>query len=458
MIKYLYLENFKGIAAQKFEFSHINIFAGPNNAGKSSVLSALNLIAQSFNDENPNYAPLILNGTYEDLGTYHDLVHGHNIRKKITIGIGVADYSFEYKFRYRKQKRQIEIAAFTLKKKNKPLYSYSTNANNETYEIKIKSKKIENSWAGKQKRRPIIRGLHIRDMLISNRMYYWDITDKGGVNGDLVADIAPNVKNASLAKQIKSGVQVYESMRDAYLLLRGAFSEYDFLGAFRERPVRTYLFSGKGAHRIGKTGAGAIDMLVSDSSMRGRHKKVLIENVSEWFQKTGMAEGISVKALTSRHYEICLRDKGGKEHNICDVGFGCSQVLPVIAASYSFASNLGSDTILTIQEPEIHLHPNAQAELGSLFSSICKNGQLFIETHSPYLIIRLQTDIAKAVISKRDAKFFYVKKKAGVSTFYDLRIGSDGIFLDKWPEGFFPQRQSETLELARHSGKHYFKG
>jgi predicted ATPase len=248
-------------------------------------------------------------------------------------------------------------------------------------------------------------------------------------------------------------------MNIAFMRLKKAFSSFDALGAFRERPTRTYLFSGQNMKRVGKTGIGAIDMLVSDSGKRGSKGKVLIEKISEWFSRTEMAQALEIKPLTSRHFEVCVKDQSGKIHNLCDVGFGCSQVLPVLVASYSFATGredlIMSKPTLVIQEPEIHLHPNAQAELGSVFAEIGKRGrgQLFIETHSPYLIIRLQTEVAKKTLDNADLKIFYVKKTSEKTTFTNLRVGKDGIFMDEWPDGFFSQRSAEALELARQSSK-----
>ena len=73
-----------------------------------------------------------------------------------------------------------------------------------------------------------------------------------------------------------------------------------------------------------------------------------------------------------------------------DVGFGVSQVLPVLAALF----RVDGPSMFLLQQPELHLHPSAQAALGSLFCRTAEAGrQLIIETHSEYIIDRIRMDI-----------------------------------------------------------------
>ena len=81
-----------------------------------------------------------------------------------------------------------------------------------------------------------------------------------------------------------------------------------------------------------------------------------------------------------------------------DVGFGTSQVLPVI-----FELMAHRQKIIVIEQPELHLHPSAQAELGSLLKdSILRDNQLFIETHSINLIERLRRLMRKGELNSKD--------------------------------------------------------
>ena len=115
--------------------------------------------------------------------------------------------------------------------------------------------------------------------------------------------------------------------------LRNTFSNFDSISPFRDQPQRTYMFTGEAPSRIGRTGTNGISLLVNDTSKRGSLSLGIVDKLSQWLSVTGIAKGIELRPLTDRHFEICVLDLNGKRHNICDVGFGCSQVLPVMVGA-----------------------------------------------------------------------------------------------------------------------------
>ena len=122
-----------------------------------------------------------------------------------------------------------------------------------------------------------------------------------------------------------------------------------------------------------------------------------------------------------------------------DVGFGISQVLPVVTQLL-----LGGEQTLLIEQPEIHLHPRLQARLGTLFASAIANGaQIVAETHSELLILRIQKLIAEGALDSRAVQVLYVGADSDGSWIRTLQIGEDGHFQDEWPHGFFEERYDE---------------
>lgn len=133
-----------------------------------------------------------------------------------------------------------------------------------------------------------------------------------------------------------------------------------------------------------------------------------------------------------------------------DVGFGVSQVLPVLARA------IGSrDRLHLLEQPEIHLHPALQARLADAFiEGANRYGNRFIlETHSEHLLLRLLRRIretsrdgnpAGLALRPNDiAVYFFARDDLGRSRISPIAVSDDGDFLDPWPSGFFPERLEE---------------
>lgn len=126
-----------------------------------------------------------------------------------------------------------------------------------------------------------------------------------------------------------------------------------------------------------------------------------------------------------------------------DVGIGISQVLPVLVIAYGSQGKL-----LAMEQPEIHLHPALQAELGDVFieSALGERKNTFIlETHSEHLILRLLRRIREGRISPTDVGVIFVEPLAQGSRFINLRIDEEGDFIDEWPGGFFEESFHEKF-------------
>lgn len=152
--------------------------------------------------------------------------------------------------------------------------------------------------------------------------------------------------------------------------------------------------------------------------------------------------------------ELALIDqRTGANVSHRDVGIGISQVLPVLVMAYGSQGKL-----LAMEQPEIHLHPALQAELGDVFieSALGQRQNTFIlETHSEHLILRLLRRIRETTngelgngacaISPQDVAVLYVVPDKGGSVITEIPIRQDGEFITNWPDGFFPERAEELF-------------
>ncbi|MYF55891.1 AAA family ATPase [Candidatus Poribacteria bacterium] len=117
-----------------------------------------------------------------------------------------------------------------------------------------------------------------------------------------------------------------------------------------------------------------------------------------------------------------------------DVSFGISQLLPFIVQSL-----VSEGRIISIEQPEVHVHPRLQADLGDLLVERIKKqhwNQFIIETHSEHLILRLQRRIYEKQIEPEDVSVIYVSRGPEGAKAERLRLDEDGDFIDEWPNGF----------------------
>ena len=129
---------------------------------------------------------------------------------------------------------------------------------------------------------------------------------------------------------------------------------------------------------------------------------------------------------------------------IADAGFGLSQALPLAA----YDARLTNGFLITYQ-PEVHLHPFAQSRLADIFTqSVSRGNQLFIETHSPDLILRLQAKIARNEIAAGDVRVFCFENRQGRSHITSVDLSAKGSPVIPWPAGFLDTSLSLARDLA----------
>lgn len=163
-----------------------------------------------------------------------------------------------------------------------------------------------------------------------------------------------------------------------------------------------------------------------------KENKEVKKQVNQWFSKFGFKIDVNMLREVIHHMNV---KQGGLDLDITDVGFGISQVLPIIIQG--FLSDEESLTI--IEQPEIHLHPKMQADLGDLFIDIVtsEKKKMVIETHSEYLLRRIRRRISEGKIDNNDVSIclFHPRTKSHPAWVEVLEVGEKGDF--KWPEEFY---------------------
>jgi hypothetical protein len=208
------------------------------------------------------------------------------------------------------------------------------------------------------------------------------------------------------------------------------------LAPVRTKPRRTFdqiieQFSPEGEHT-----PFVLQSIIENSSLRA--------TLEEFGQEAELFDNILIRRLDrTQRGPIQLQIKRkGKPRNIVDVGYGVSQVLPLVVEALTAQRR----TRLLIQQPEVHLHPKAQAALGSLFAKLARPQLSFlIETHSDYILDRIRIEIANNMIKHTDVQLLFVQRLSNESKVHPIRFDSKGNVLD--PPQFY--REFFLRESAR---------
>jgi len=163
--------------------------------------------------------------------------------------------------------------------------------------------------------------------------------------------------------------------------------------------------------------------------------------------ESGLFSTVDVRALgeESDPFQVQIIINGSPA-NLTDVGYGVSQVLPLLVDCLEWTNQL-----LLIQQPEVHLHPRAQAQIGSFFGYLVrKHGKRFIvETHSDYLVDRVRMDVrdGRHGLRPEDVSILYFERKDAAVSVHAMRIDECGNLLDAPPgyRQFFLEEEKKFI-------------
>jgi len=185
--------------------------------------------------------------------------------------------------------------------------------------------------------------------------------------------------------------------------------------------------------------------------------------VDKQIQNLGIGDSLEIREVENVAYIFELV-KNNERYSFQDLGSGYSQIVSIILsiAEVLSGSQIASDDdpfyiekVVLIEEPEIGLHPNLQAKLADVLAEAISNYsvQFIVETHSEYLIRKLQYLVAKRELKSRDVVIYYFngekeRKKEG-QTCKRIEINKQGILTEKFGEGFFDEATNWQLELIK---------
>lgn len=426
----LTLSGFKSIAnKQSISVGPLTLLSGANSSGKSSVTQALLLLKQTF--EAP-YDPgaLLLNGPNVRMTSADQALTLS--RKSFSVGLVFSD-SYTYETFFQREKTapsgvELDRIKITWKSKVFELSQKSTSEEINSFYDQMEAsgspwKYFSNS------------GMELRAKLERNRCEF-------------------ETKLYRIDKKSKKEEDYFvsTSLPEAHrvrITLLGLLH----VPGLRGNPERTYATTA-----VGKKFPGRFENYVASIIKNWQEtNSPKFEELSSQLKSLGLTSSIRAERRSDTEVELLVsRKKSGlseKPNNlvsIADVGFGVSQVLPVLVALLVAEKN----QFVIIEQPELHLHPRAQTKLAEIIaSSINRGARIMVETHSSLLLLGIQTAVAEGILEpSKIALNWFTTNENGYTRISQGKVDNLGA-LGQWPTDFMDVRldaESSYLEAVEN--------
>ena len=417
MITGLRAHNFKSWQATgEIRFAPLTGFFGANNSGKTSILQLLLLLKQTV-DQPPEWnEPLYFGdaGSLVNLGSFDAVIYRHNLTSNLSISVS------------------------WILPEGRRIGGYS--ANSLSFSTSI-TKNLE---------RAVLRRFGYTFHRGYNLEIGWTSQTEISIFEGRIIQPDYEVKHDGTSVNpfrcygIVNPTEPPELLLDFQAAFENLFSRIHHLGPRREDPRHRYNWSSYHPKDVGRYGQ---NMIASILSSRVRLLSIE-EQILKWLQRLELIDSYDLHPTSeSERYEFLIQQyKDGPQVRFTDIGFGVSQVLPLIAQCYCVPEG----SILILENPEAHLHPKAQSELADVFIDVVKNRniQIILESHSEHLLLRLMRRIAEEEISADQTAFHFCEINDGISKAERLEVDEYGN-ISNWPPNFFGDDMGDIVEKTK---------
>ena len=207
--------------------------------------------------------------------------------------------------------------------------------------------------------------------------------------------------------------------------------------ALRGNPKRVYPVTA-----VAGMFSGTFDSYVASviANWEARKNEKALSGVNEDLRLLTLTHKVGTKRISDAEVEIRVgrlphssRATSDDLVSVADVGFGVSQALPIVVALHAASSQ----HLVYVEQPEIHLHPAAQVAMAKVLAKAVKRGvRMVVETHSPLLLLALQTLVAKGTLPPEKVILHWFKRSGtGATNIRSTELDEAGAYGD-WPEDF----------------------
>jgi predicted ATPase len=461
------LQNIKSfVNSDQVEIKPITVFLGKNSSGKSSLIRFPIVLKQTVKEK---ISPLLFYGKLLDYGNFEDVVFNHEEESNV---------SFQLTFDSKNLKHSLSMVypMSMLRKRGLDIFLESNEI--VTIDITVGRKILREKYRGDLEVKKFTINLGSDTIFLCEKHYkkkylvYFlneDLSEEIDIQFmGFVPNIEPNLIRNNLHERTEDSLlQINILLRGVERLIDESMEQISYIGPFRRTPERNYRYQEANALNIGADGEYTSELL---ASYYRKDDVEFFNMLNDWLERH-LKIHIHVEELKGGLYRVMVEDlHTGVVNNIRDVGFGLSQVLPIIVQVLINKRDEPHPTIRRkilkrslkkiniFEQPELHLHPAAQSNLADLFihgHRLDKRNHFLIETHSEHLILRLRRRILEGAISSKDVAFYFIQKSDYMnegSYVERLHISEDGD-IENWPEDFFDQDFEEILTINNLKSK-----
>lgn len=443
MITSIRLRNFKAFKdTGHLEIAPLTVLTGPNSSGKSALIRAMMALRQTIESRDLS-AAFVPTGDYVDLGPFSEFVFMHDVKTSVHLDVvcklpasraPIVGMPVTMDVDERTITINLELAYIVSSDRT---YLSSSTIHSDAGDIHVNKVSKRGNALGKS--------------------YKTMVTGPENLSVEL-ADISSARFHATPPFDLPSTGTKFQQDRTREQFMGTAFSRdvedsvlrelssFCYVGPLRDRPRRFYISTGEAPREVGSSGELGPAVLWSASEIR---QLDLEDRLSAWCSRMGLAFEIHLATIMGSYFEIHAVDSHTRQHvNLPDVGFGTSQILPILIQG--LIANSG--TTLLLEQPEIHLHPKVQADLADFLIEVSQSGVgVIVETHSEHIITRIQRRIAEEVLSPDGLALYFLTPTDEGSHFNRISLDSFGQ-INHPPDGFFEEGFEETFALMTAVG------
>jgi predicted ATPase len=454
MLTSIQIKNFKGWKdSGKVRLAPLTVIFGANSAGKSSLGHLLLALKQTvLSTDRRRALHLGDKKSLIDLGTFADCIHGHDLKSSLEF-----DLAWQMPVRTR-IKDPLEAGRVYA---GDHLSLKVVMAANAAEQPEVSRIEYRMAHGGKE----TLDATFLRDSSGKLELTSRKVSFKKSLGRQW--PLEDPEKFYRISETSRARFQNADFLADFALETERMLQSLSYLGPLRDYPERTYAWSGNTPEDVGMKGQDTIAaILAADATGRKLNRvrkaalKCFSEFIAERLVQLGVMESFRVKpvAIGRKEYEVLLKTHStAAEVKLTDVGIGVSQVLPAIVLPFYCTRN----SIIWMEQPEIHLHPQVQAELADVFITAiqaCEDGsarnvQLIVESHSEHFLNRLQRRVAEGIIRPEDLAVHFCTRSESATEVEPLRLNMFGD-IENWPANFFGNEMAEltarTVAAAEH--------